>query len=474
MIEFRFVSSCPKLRLHARGRLYGSSYYTGVSNIFRYEVATGKIEAVSNAESGFFRPVPLADGRLVVFHYTAAGFVPATIEPRELEDVGAITFLGAEVAEKHPVVKTWGMPPPSTVDHEKLVIGSGPYVPLRNLAFQSATRCCRATRNTPAWVITRTRRSADPRHDRHHRRLTPSRDLPKDYASTSTPVPLLGWHADLSWNRPDFYDLFGPTIRSRRGFAAKAGYDEALVFDEPRRLDLKTELAYYDNLDALPQSQNVRATASRLLTGEAGLYFTDVRKSRGAVDDEKGVCGVVLGANYADSKPGPAAARDTRPRLRLPFGHSSVWLRNAAGIARGESDDPYANWFLGGFGNNYVDSRTEKRYREYQSFPGFELNEIAGRRFTRHMVEANLPPVVFESLGTPALHLTWLRPAVFAPPCGPSRQARARALRNAGAQVDLNFTVLHWYSMTLSFGYAVGYRGRERAGDEWMVSLKVL
>ena len=45
---------------------------------------------------------------------------------------------------------------------------------------------------------------------------------------------------------------------------------------------------------------------------------------------------------------------------------------------------------------------------------------------------------------------------------------------NAGAQVDLSFSVLHWYKMTLSFGYAVGYRGSRRAGDEWMVSLKVL
>ena len=64
--------------------LYGSSYYTGVSNIFRYEVATGDVEAVSNAESGFFRPVPLADGRLLVLTYTSDGFVPATIDPRPL------------------------------------------------------------------------------------------------------------------------------------------------------------------------------------------------------------------------------------------------------------------------------------------------------------------------------------------------------------------------------------------------------
>ena len=62
--EFRFGQSrAGELRVLADGRyLYGSSYYTGVSNIFRYEVATGAVEAVSNAETGFFRPVPLADG----------------------------------------------------------------------------------------------------------------------------------------------------------------------------------------------------------------------------------------------------------------------------------------------------------------------------------------------------------------------------------------------------------------------------
>ena len=75
--EFRFGQSVPESFVFSRdGRyLYGSSYYTGVSNIFRYEVASGRIEAVSNAESGYFRPVPLADGNLVVLTYTGEGFV---------------------------------------------------------------------------------------------------------------------------------------------------------------------------------------------------------------------------------------------------------------------------------------------------------------------------------------------------------------------------------------------------------------
>ena len=44
---------------------------------------------VSNTETGFFRPVPLADGRLLVFRYTGQGFVPAWIDPKPLEDVSA-------------------------------------------------------------------------------------------------------------------------------------------------------------------------------------------------------------------------------------------------------------------------------------------------------------------------------------------------------------------------------------------------
>src|SRR5205814_725223 len=135
--EFRFGQSVPESFVFSQdGRyLYGSSYYTGVSNIFRYEVATGDIRAVSNAETGFFRPIELADGRLVVLTYTGEGFVPAIIDPELLEDVSAIKFLGADLAEKYPVVKTWQVPSPSTVDDEELIVGKGPYVPLRNVGL---------------------------------------------------------------------------------------------------------------------------------------------------------------------------------------------------------------------------------------------------------------------------------------------------------------------------------------------------
>jgi hypothetical protein len=194
------------------------------------------------------------------------------------------------------------------------------------------------------------------------------------------------------------------------------------------------------------------------------------------VDDEKGIiANAVLLLNHAHAKTIPIVRGDLDFGFAVPLAHTSVWLRNSAGHAWGDSGDPYANFFFGGFGNNYVDSRNEKRYREYYSFPGFDLNEIPGRTFVRNMVEANLPPYVFESVGTPVFHLAWLRPAVFASTlwAEPSRPERQR-YANVGTQVDLSFSVLHWYQMTLSAGYAVGYRGSERIGDEWMISLKIM
>jgi hypothetical protein len=480
--EFRFGQSVPEsFVFSADGKsLYGSSYYTGVSNVFRYDVASGKIDAVSNAESGFFRPMPLPDGDLVVFRYTGAGFVPAVITPRPLEDVSAIRFLGAALAAKHPIVTTWQVPPPTTADPTGIaVIRRGPYLPIRELGVQGAFPVLQGYKDsigvgyhlelqdplrfgavglTAAWSVD----GGLPTKERGHAAF--------DWR-------YLGWHAGLSWNRSDFYDLFGPTRRSRRGWAVKLGYDKALVYDPPRRLDLETEVAYYDGIDTLPSFQNVGAPVDHLATAEVGLHYKLLRRSLGAVDDEKGLAWEVV-------LEGTQVHGDTIPRGRvgllfgypLPLPHASLWLHGAAGLSGGDRADPFAAFFLGGFGNNYVDRGSIQRYLEHDSFPGFGLNELGGHSFARQMVEAKLPPLVFEKVGTPAFFLAWLRTSLFAAALwsDPERPGWRQRFGSAGAQVDLRFTFLHWYDMTLSAGWATGFRGARRAGDEWMASLKIM
>ena len=87
--------------------LIGTSYYTGVSNIFRFDIASQKFEALSNAATGFFRPMPQPDGSMLVYEYAGQGLAPARITPKPTEDLGTVEFL-TRVVNAHPVLKTWG------------------------------------------------------------------------------------------------------------------------------------------------------------------------------------------------------------------------------------------------------------------------------------------------------------------------------------------------------------------------------
>jgi hypothetical protein len=479
--EFRFGQSVPESFVFSPDSryLFGSSYYTGVSNIFRYEVATGSIAAVSNTDAGFFRPSPLADGRLVVLTFSSEGFVPAIIEPRPIEDVSAITFLGAEVAARHPVVTAWQVPPPSTVDEETLVTGRGPYRPLRNIQLVNAFPVLQGYKDSIGlgW-----RFNIQDRLQFANMGITlawtPDGDLPaSERGHVEISGQYLGWRANLWWNRSDFYDLFGPTKRSRKGYAAELGYDWLVIFDEPRKLVVSFDAAFYGGLDTLPNAQDVPAQFSRLLTGEIGVRYTNARRAIGAVDDEKGVLtGAVATVNRVNGENLAQLRGNFDYGFTLPARNSSLWLRTALGAASGDRDNSVALFYLGGFGNNYVDRREIKRYRDYDSFPGFSIDEIRGLSFARQMVEWNMTPVIFESAGTPGFNLTWLRPALFASALWTdvTSSTHRKDYANAGAQVDLRFTVLHRYDMTLSAGYAVGFREGRRAGSEWILSLKIL
>ena len=146
------------------------------------------------------------------------------------------------------------------------------------------------------------------------------------------------------------------------------------------------------------------------------------------------------------------------------------------GAAFGDATDEFANFFFGGFGNNYVDHQEVKRYREFYAMPGFELNQIPGRNFHRAMLEWNLPPLRFSRAGTPNFYTSWARPAIFATSLVTNFDDSAirQEATNVGGQVDFKFKVKSRYDLTLSFGYAVGYLEGSRFDEEFMVSLKIL
>jgi hypothetical protein len=206
------------------------------------------------------------------------------------------------------------------------------------------------------------------------------------------------------------------------------------------------------------------------------LNYRDTQQSLGAVDHEKGIRWDLVA--YLDQ-----AANTVVPKVRagfdfglaLPIKHSSLWLYSSAGIAGGSRKNSLANWYFGAYGNNWVDDREVRRYREFFSFPGFDIDELSSQNFAKTVLEWNLPPIRFDNIGTPSLFLTSVRPALFAgalfADLGDSEFSDN--YYNLGFQLDLAFKIAHRLPMTLSFGYAHGFADGDLDDNEALVSLKI-
>jgi len=301
-----------------------------------------------------------------------------------------------------------------------------------------------------------------------------------------------------SHNRADFYDLFGPFKTSRKGEALGLEYNRTLIRDTPRTLKLDVNLDGYKDLEVLPDNQNVAASpqSDRLVTGRAMLSYRYVRSSIGSIDSEKGwawKAGTWANmAHFLDfSGPLPPGVQALEPGWHtfpfalatLDFGspilirNASLWIRSAAGVSPGDRDQPYSNFFFGGFGNNYVDHQEPKRYRDWDRFPGAGIDEISGRNFARVMVDWNLPGLRFRRAGVLAFYATWARVSFFSSALATNLDVSGKERRlvyNAGGQADIRFQLLTQQPLTLSFGFARAFEEGHRLGDEAMVSLKVL
>ena len=316
--------------------LFGSSYYTGVSNIFRYEIATKAVEAVSNTDSGFMRPIPLGDDRLVVFRYTGRGFIPATIDATALKDIAPITFLGERLSEERPIVKTWNVGSPLAIPYDEMKKDVEPYKLLREIRTESFYPMLQGYKASiaiggPVYFSEPLRMN----HAMFSASFSPDSDLPaNERVHLKGEYQRYDWRGFGEWNNADFYDMFGPTKVGRKVCVIGLGHTNTLIFDEPRRLELDLDGSFSGNLDRLPQCQNVEVDVKHLddhrrqarLQRRAQLARQRGRRDRDAVDAggrAELVDSSVIGTVRADYDRGFA----------LPAGHSSIWFRESAGFS---------------------------------------------------------------------------------------------------------------------------------------------
>jgi hypothetical protein len=456
--------------------LLGNSYYTGVSNVFRFDIASGKYDVLTNAATGFFRPQLRPDGSLFVYDYPGEGFDPAFVQPQVREDLATIRFLGTEVVNARPELKQWGVGSPAKVPLDELITQRGTYDPLQRMRFDAHYPIVSGYQRKAAFGYYF--HLADPLQFRQFSAsiaVSPYKVKGGERFHANLEFQTPNWKLTYWHNLADVYDLAGPVLRSRKGDAFIASYTKPLIYDPPRQLDVFGSASAFFGLDQLPGAQNI-ASPKELRSAEVGLRYTNTTKALGGVDHEKGIAGrIVVATDQAEGHFYPKLYGGLDLGTALPWPNSSVWLYAHAGMVGGRRESPLAAYYFGSFRNNYVDDRSEKRYREMESFPGFEIDEIAARRFARLTGEVNLPPVRFAEVGTPAFYLSYVRPALFAGAMTTDNQdGSSHIYSDVGAQLDLNFTVALRLPMVFSVGAAAGFDEGHYRKTEWLASLKIM
>ncbi len=465
--------------------LFGSSYYSGVSNIYRYDLTRRVMEPLSNTETGFFKPVPLPGDSVVVFQYAARGFVPSMIPNAVPDSVSAITFLGNEIAATRADVQSWIPPQDSTGNLDSLTTSARTYRPLAHLALNSAYPIVEGYQDAAGTnaVAIGGRANFSDQVGATALNLTASYS-PDGALASSERLHLRAdfhswnWRVTAALNRADFYDLFGPTKVSRRGYSLGVQYKGNLFLDDPRSLTYTLRLAGYGHLATLPDYQNVAAPIDRLVAFSADLAYASLRRSLGAVEDELGTsASATVHGNYVGGTLFPLLNLDASHGFLLPLNHSSLWFRASAGSAlAGNRSDPFAQFFFGGFGNNWVDYRDIRQFRETASFPGIGINDIGGASYGKAQVEWVLPPLRFRRVGIPSFYLQWADLSLFTTGLVTDVDERAarRTLASAGAQLDFRLVTLSHLESTLSIGFAVAHEAGVPLHSAGMFSFKIM
>ena len=465
--------------------LFGSSYYSGVSNIFRYDVARKEMEALSNAETGFFRPLPVSADSLIVFAYSGEGFVPSMIPNAVPDSVSAIRFLGNEIADRRSDVQEWMPPPASGINVDSLTRSTGRYSSIRNFKLDNAYPVVEGYEDAAGTyaVAGGLRFNFSDRLGATGLELTtsysPEPDLdPSERLHARAVFRYWNWKLSGSLNRADFYDLFGPTKMSRKGHSFSLQYTGNLFLDGPTSLGYTLQTAAHGGLAILPEYQDVASSFDKMESFGADLAYKSLRRSLGAIEDEVGVSwSLAVRGNHVNGELIPRLSFDAAKGLLLPLDHSSLWVRASAGAAlTTDRTDPFARFFFGGFANNWVEFRGIKQFRNTESFPGLDINQVGGASYAKTQVEWVSPPLRFRRFGIPSAYFRWASLTLFANGLvtdigdAPTR----RTMSGAGAQLDIRLVTLSHLDSTFSVGYAAATGTGMPRSDAVMFSFKIM
>jgi hypothetical protein len=401
------------------------------------------------------------------------------------DSVSAIKFLGNEIAEQRKEVQEWMPSAGVSVNRDALAKARHSYSTFSNFKLDNAYPVVEGYQDIDGnfGVAAGVRFNFSDRIGATGLDFTasysPTRELDaEERLHLHAVFRYWNWMVSGTLNPASFYDLFGPTRVSRRGYSLAAQYQRYLLIDGPTSLKYTLRAAGYGNLATVPEFQDVAASYDRLATLSGDLAYKSLRKSLGAIDDELGsTWGAGVRGNYAGSTLHPRLSLDGSRGFLLPLDHSSIWLRAATGtFMGGNRNDPFARTYFGGFANNWVDYRAIKQFRNTESFPGLDINQASGATYGKAQVEWTSPPLRFRKVGVPSVYFRWTALTLFASGLVTDfdDEATRRSFGNLGAQADLRLITLSHLESTFSLGVATAVGKGIPRSSQLMASFKLM
>jgi len=210
----------------------------------------------------------------------------------------------------------------------------------------------------------------------------------------------------------------------------------------------------------------------------ASIGISKLRKTLGGVIDEKGYSWDLITTSYlAQGKVYPSLVSNQDFGLLVPgIKNTSFWIRNSIGQAFGDRTSSLANFYFGGFRNNYLDWQPSEHYRKTLAFPGVRIDSIPAYNYVKTMGELNLKPLRLRDVGFAWLYPTYVKASVFGTHLMTNfgRPQELSHIFNAGAQVDIQLVLFTYLKTTWSAGYARCFGQDGPGANGWMFSLKLL
>ena len=472
--------------------LIGSSYYTGVSNIWQLDMRTRQLDLLSNTDIGLFSPVCCSADSLIALKFTSDGMQPVRMPRRVLHDANAISLLGQQAYERHQDelegIQEHKTPMPE-IPFNDVFDSISVYHPFTRIEFCSAYPEISGFTDTRAWnnitpVLGYRFSFSDP-IGLHTLSLSLgmspwSNNEFKNRFHVNMQWKFKKWTVTAAWNGTDFYDLAGPVHSSRKGWQVAGGYENKFKMKAPFTRTWGIFAGAYGDMDALPLFQNVKVDESIRCFGVANAYWKleKGQRSLGAIMPEQGWS---LSANAYSYIAGghffPLIDLEGSAGWLLPWQNSSLWIRGYAGQAFGDRDSVFGNSYFGGFRNNYLDYRSELRYREVSAMPGARIDEISAHNYCKCQVEFNMRPIRFNNAGflnfyPTAAYASLFSSVLVANPFQPIQPSCTYT--DVGAQANINLVFFKYLKTTLSAGYARIFMPDGTNRGQWMCSLKLL